>query len=344
VIPVNLHQRLAGLAALGPGLAAVSALALGAALLGAALALADVPVEPTLLALLLGLAAAQFWTPPARCLPGIACACRTLLRVGIVLSGWRLGLVPLTTLGTGHLLGVSALVVGTLLCGHWLARALGVDRDLGLLLAAGHAICGAAAIAAADAAAPSRARSAPAAIVLVTLAGTALLLVLPPLAKALALSPATSGMWAGGSLHEVAQALAAGAAIGDEGNAMATLFKLLRVLFLLPLVLLLPRLRRWQRHVIPDHAAAVRAQRPPLPWFVGAFAVVGALAAAGLVPNGLVPTLRDGQSTLMLLAMAGLGLQAPLRELRSVGWRPLLLTLLLTLLVSAGGLALALAV
>lgn len=339
---VNLPQRLTAIASRGPGLAVVAALALAAALLAALLTAAGVTTEPSLLALLSGLATAQLWTPPARCTPGITWASRPLLRLGVVLSGWRLGLVPFATIGLGDLLGTAALVVATLLCGRWLARALGVDRDLGLLLAAGHAICGASAIVATDAAAPIRARSVPAAIVLVTLAGTLLLLALPPLAHALGLSPTTTGIWAGGCLHEVAQALAAGEALGDEGSAMATLFKLARVLFLLPLVLLLPRLQR-STDASRQPTANGSTQRPPLPWFVGAFALVGGLAAAGLVPDALVPALRSSQGTLMLLAMAALGLQAPLRELRTVGWRPLLLTALLTLFVSTAGLALALA-
>lgn len=339
---VNLPRRLTAVASLGPGLAVTAALALAAALLAALLTAAGIAIEPTLLALLLGLATAHLGPPAARCTPGITWASRPLLRVGVVLSGWRLGLVPFATLGLGDLLGTAALVATTLLCGRWLARLLGVDHGLGLLLAAGHAICGASAIVAADAAARNRARGVPAAIVLVTLAGTLLLLALPPLAHALGLSPATTGIWAGGCLHEVAQALAVGEALGDEGSAMATLFKLARVLFLLPLVLLLPRLHR--RTDAPLHPAAnARAARPPLPWFVGAFALVGGLAAAGLVPDSLVPLLRGSQGTLMLLAMAALGLQAPLRELRTVGWRPLLLTVLLTLFVGAAGLVLALA-
>jgi uncharacterized integral membrane protein (TIGR00698 family) len=342
VCGVNLPQHPTAVESLGPGLAVVAALALAAALLAALLTAAGIAIEPTLLALLLGIATAQLWTPPTRCSPGITCAGRTLLRLGVVLSGWRLGLVPFATLGLGDLLGTAALVAATLLCGRWLARARGGDRDLGLLLAAGHAICGASAIVAADAAARNRARSVPAAIVLVTLAGTLVLLGLPPLAHTLGLSPATTGIWAGGCLHEVAQALAAGDALGDEGGAMATLFKLARVLFLLPLVLLLPRLQhRTAANQQPE--ANDRTPRPPLPWFVGAFALVGGLAAAGLVPDALVPALRTSQGTLMLLAMAALGLQAPLRELRTVGWRPLLLTALLTLFVGAAGLVLALA-
>lgn len=332
---VNIARHLE---ALGPGLTVVGVLALTAETLAAA----GVAVEPTQLALLLGLAVAQFGPLPARCAAGIGCAARPLLRLGVVLSGWRLGLVSFAALGVGDLLGTAALVVATLLCGCWLARALRVDRDLGLLLAAGHAICGASAIVAADASTRSREGHAPAAIVLVTLAGTLLLLALPPLAAACELSPTTRGIWAGGCLHEVAQALAAGEAIGDDGSAMATLFKLARVLFLLPLVLLLPRLHR-PSGAPAAAAASVATPRAPLPWFVAAFGVVGTLAAAGLVPDAMVPALRTSQRMLMLLAMAALGLQAPLRSLRAVGWRPLLLTALLTLFVGAAGLVLALA-
>lgn len=326
------------LTALGPGLGAVAGIAAAAALAKAA----GVPwLDPTALALLLGLVASSRLPERHRNGAGVQFAGRTLLRLCVVLSGWRLALVPREALAPLPLLLVAALVGATLLAGSWLGRRLRLTPDLGLLLAAGHAICGASAIAATASVVRGREGVAAAAIVLVTLAGTGLMLGLPALATAFSLSPEASGAWAGASLHEVAQALAAGQRYGDPGVATATVFKLARVLFLLPLVLLLPRLRSART----DTGAAEPHQADaPRPWFVLGFAVVGAASLAGAIPVALQPLLRAGQDGTMLLAMAALGLMTPLRRLTTIGWRPLTATVLLTSFVTLAGLALALLV
>lgn len=326
------------LAAAGPGLGLVVGIAAAAALAKAA----GVPwLDPTGLALLFGLAASGRLPERRRDGPGVQFAGRTLLRLGVVLSGWRLALVPREALAPWPLLLVAALVGTTLLAGRWLGRRLRLAPDLGLLLAAGHAICGASAIAATASVVRSRDGSAAAAIVLVTLAGTGLMLGLPALAVALPLPPEAAGAWAGASLHEVAQALAAGQQHGDTGVATATVFKLARVLFLVPLVLLLPRLHSPR---LDAAAAAPHEAKAPRPWFVLGFVVVGAASLAGAIPVTLQPLLRTGQDGTMLLAMAALGLMTPVRELTAIGWRPLTATVLLTSFVALAGLALALLV
>lgn len=326
------------LLAAGRGLGLVAGIAAAAAAAKAA----GVPLlDPTALALLLGLAASPWLPERLRSGPGVQFAGRTLLRLGVVLSGWRLALVPHEALAPLPLLLVAALVTATLLAGGWLGRRLRLAPDLALLLAAGHAICGASAIAATASLVRSRDATAAAAIVLVTLAGTVLMLGLPELAAAFALSPEASGAWAGASLHEVAQALAAGQRHGDASGATATVFKLARVLFLVPLVLLLPHLRssRDAKDADPRHAA-----RAPRPWFVLGFALVGAASLAGTIPAAAQPFLRAGQDGTMLLAMGALGLMTPLRTIAAIGWRPLAATVLLTSFVVLAGLALALLV
>jgi len=333
---VRTHHR--PLLTVGRGLGIVAGIAAAAALAKAA----GVPLlDPTALALLFGLAASPWLPEHHRTGPGVQFASRTLLRLGVVLSGWRLALVPSEALAPLPLLLVAALVGATLLAGGWLGRRLRLPPDLGLLLAAGHAICGASAIAAAASVLRSRSSAPTAAIVLVTLAGTGLMLGLPELAAAFALSPEGCGAWAGASLHEVAQALAAGQRHGDVSGAMATVFKLARVLFLVPVVLLLPH-----RRSSPDdpYAATRNAARAPRPWFVLGFVVVGAASLAGAVPATAQPFLRAGQDGAMLVAMAALGLMTPLRAVAAIGWRPLAATLLLTSFVALAGLALALLV
>lgn len=319
----------------GPGLlaaAAVTACGHGLAALAGA---AGMPVGPLLPTLLLGLLTAQVVPPPRAWLPGLELAGRPLLRAAIVLSALRLGLTPLTAIGAHGLAAVAVVVAATLWATHWFGRRLRLCGDLVWLLAAGHAICGAAAIGALATLRPTRGRDVTAAITLVTLAGTGVALLFPALGGALALPARTYGFWVGLSVHEVAHALAAGHARGDEAGAMATLVKLTRVVFLLPVVLVVRRTAR-------GNPANPTAGRVPVPWFVAAFALVALAANAGWIPAVIADPLRPLGAVLMSLAMAALGLQSPLRDLLALGWRPLLLATGATVFVGGLGLLLAL--
>jgi hypothetical protein len=178
-------------------------------------AMAGIVASPLVVALLLGLVIAQFGTLPGLVRPGLAFACRPLLRFAIVLLGLRIGLPQIAEIGVRGITSVAALVIGTLASGYWISRRLGLSKNLAWLLASGHAICGAAAIMATDSVLKAKEREVSQALTLVTLFGTVTMLVCPLLGKALELSTSTYGFWVGGSIHEVAQAVAAGFALGD---------------------------------------------------------------------------------------------------------------------------------
>lgn len=322
---------------LGPGLlfaGGIAAVATGIAQVGAAVGLV---ASPLVVALLLGLGLAQCRRWPAASLPGLEFACRPLLRFAIVLLGLRIGLPQIASIGTAGVAAVATIVVGTLGAGYWLGRRLGLSSNAAWLLAAGHAICGAAAIAAADSVLKAKDREVAQALTLVTLFGTVAMLVCPLLGQMLALSPTTYGFWAGGSVHEVAQAVAAGFALGDAHGEAASLVKMVRVAFLLPLGLFLA-------FVVARRTTGSARRRIVVPWFVVAFAAVAVVDALGLVPAAVANALRTTGTAAMTVAMAALGLKSSLRELATGGLRPLLVAGATTLVISglAFGLALAL--
>lgn len=320
-----------------PGVVAAALVAAVAYGLAALAARAGVVVDPLLPALLLGLAVAQLRPTPAAWRAGIAWSGRPLLRAAIVLSGLRLGLLPLEAVRAADVLALVGLVVGTLWLARRLGRALRLDDDLVWLLAAGHAVCGASAIAVADGVLRGRRSDVAAAIVLVTIAGTLLLVLLPLVGTALGMADDGYGFWVGSSVHEVGQALAAGHARGPVAGSMATLVKLARVTFLLPLGF-------WLRRVLRTRLAAGgggEAAPVPVPWFVVGFAAVGLAAVTGLVPAAVAAPLRLVGGVAMATAMAGLGLGVSLRDLRGTGPRPLLLTALVTTFLVVAGFVLA---
>jgi len=324
VVPVGVVRRLL------PGLLLAGGVAIVAQLLTPLLAAAGVVAGSMVVALLLGLVLAQLRPMPAWASPGVDFACRPVLRFAIVLLGLRIGLPQVAAVGASGLLAVLAIVVTTLLFGYWISRRLGLSSNLAWLLASGHAICGAAAVAAADSVLKAKDREVTQALTLVTLFGTVSMLLLPMLGSWLDLDAAGYGFWVGGSVHEVAQALAAGYARGEECGQAASLIKLVRVAHLLPLGLVLAV-------VVARRASASGGGRRRIlvPWFVIGFALVAGIDAVGAVPPGVADALRQVCSFAMTIAMAALGLKSSLREVASAGARPLLAAAATTTVIGA---------
>ena len=165
-------------------------------------------ISPLVAGVALGALFVNLVAIPAVCVPGVERGSRRLLRIGIVLLGLRLSLGDLAALGVRGLGVVAVVVVVTFFGTQWLARKLGVPKDLGLLVATGYSICGASAIAAMDGVVGADEEETAYAITLVTLCGTLAIFVLPLLGGPLGLSGEAFGSWVGGSVHDVGQVIA----------------------------------------------------------------------------------------------------------------------------------------
>lgn len=318
-----------------PGLALVALLSLFAWKLAALPALHAAGLGPLTLALLLGtlfgnLAPAGAATASRA---GLAWSQKPLLRWGVALYGFNLSLQQVAALGfagigTAWLSMASTLLLGWLLGRYWLR----MDRDSTLLTAAGSAICGAAAIMAVLPLLPGppekqAARSA-AAVASVTLFGTLAMLLYPLLYPWLGLPATHFGVYVGATVHEVAQVVAIGNALGPDVAGSALIAKMLRVLLLLPFLLLVSfRLQR--------NADAPRQRIAP-PWFALAFVACLLLNSLPL-PVALVAPLRQAAGLLLTGAMVALGCETTLARLRQTGLRPFLLSLCLFVHLFAGG-------
>ena len=309
--------RLGRMARLLPGLLLAGSVALLGILLTPVLAEMGVVAGPMVVSLLLGLVFAQCRPLPDVSMPGLNFACRPLLRFAIVLLGLRIGLPQIFAVGASGLAAISLIVIITLSFGYWVSRRLGLSRDCAWLLASGHAICGAAAVAAADSVLRAKDRDVTQALTMVTLFGTLTMLLLPMLGSWLGLDANVYGFWVGGSVHEVAQAVAAGFACGVEQGEAASIIKLVRVAHLLPLGLVLGVVVARRSHGGSQRSVIV-------PWFVLGFAAVAVLDAVGFVPAPVAGVLRELCRLAMTVAMAALGLKSSLRDVARAGARPLL--------------------
>ncbi|MDN5820735.1 MAG: putative sulfate exporter family transporter [Brachybacterium sp.] len=298
-------------------------------------------VSALIIAIVAGIVVANLASLPLSLAPGLSFAAKKFLRAGIVLLGLQVALGDLLALGAPMLAVVVAVVGGGVLGTLAIGRALGVDKGLTLLVACGFSICGAAAVAAAagvtDPDEEHEERTITA-IALVVLCGTLMIAAVPAVAAALQLDPETAGLWAGASIHEVAQVVAAGGAVGGGAAlTVAVIVKLARVLMLAPVMAVIGLQQR--------HAGASEGKRPPLvPLFVLGFLAMVLLRSVVPLPAGVLDLGNLFQTGLLAAAMFALGTGVKLRSLFQVGVRPLALAALSTLLVAAlalGGVLLA---
>jgi uncharacterized integral membrane protein (TIGR00698 family) len=266
---------------------------------------------PTMLfALLLGMAF-NFLADDPRFASGVDFASKPLLRLGVALLGFRLGLSDIAALGAEPILSIMLLVAGTILCGLALAPLLGRRWRFGLLTGGSVAICGASAALAISAVLPRRndiERDTLFTVVAVTTLSTVAMVLYPILFRTLGLSDAQSGFLVGATIHDVAQVVGAGYSISERAGDLATLVKLGRVM-LLPVVLL----------TIVLSTGAKSRSAIGIPGFVIAFVAFVALNSAGVVPSVVRDAAVLASQWLLIIAISALGVKTSLKAMLDLG-------------------------
>jgi len=301
---------------LGPGLMVSLAIAMASAFI------ADHYGGPTLLyALLFGMTF-HFLVEEGRCLPGIEFASRIILRVGVVLLGARITLEQIGSLGFETVVAAVLAVAATLCVGWASARLLGQRADFGVLTGGAVAICGASAALAISAVLPKHEnseRDTLLTVVGVTGLSTLAMITYPIICKLLGLGPEQTGMFLGGTIHDVAQVVGAGYMISPVTGDIATVVKLLRVALLVPAVVVVAWLFRRQ------HAGGERGRIPVVPGFLVAFMALVAINSCGVIPAAVTAGMNDLSRSCLVIAIAALGVKTSLQKLAKVGWRPIVM-------------------
>ncbi len=154
------------------------------------------------------------------------------------------------------------------------------------------------------------------------------------LVRALGLSPQQAGIFLGGTIHDVAQVVGAGYSLSAETGDVATLVKLLRVAMLLPVIVLAAAITRARASAGSDAGAA--GERPPLlPGFAVAFALLVAINSTGWVPAAVQAFGNDASRWCLVAAIAGIGMKTQLKELATVGFKPVALMIGETVFLAA---------
>ncbi len=308
------------LRALFPGVMACAVVAAAATFLGQHY---GAPV--LLFALLLGLSM-NFLSVTGPCSAGIEFCARNLLRVGVALLGLRITLDQVAALGWRPVLLVVLCVALTIAVSMVAARAMGFQGLFGLLTGGATAICGASAALALSAALPAhpqKERATLFAVIGVSALSTFAMVSYPMLVNLLGLDARAAGIFLGATIHDVAQVVGAGYSLSPETGDVATLVKLLRVAMLLPVIVLAAAITRSRAAA---EGSGGTSQRPPLlPGFAVAFALLVLANSTGWVPKTMQQLGGDASRWLLVTAIAGIGMKTQLKELATVGLKPVAL-------------------
>ena len=254
-----------------------------------------------------------------------------LLKSCVVGLGFGLPLDAVVSAGLTGLWVTGLGVLAILACGLLLARVFALDRACGHLISAGTAICGGSAIAAVAPVIGARSETISMSLACVFVLNAVALYAFPWVGGMLDLSQSQFAVWAAIAIHDTSSVIGAAATYGDQALAEATVLKLARALWIVPLVIgLLFVARRDERG----------AGRITWPVFVALFVLAAALRTAlpGLEEafDMISAAARRGLVLVLFLIGSGLGMTM----LRSLGWRPLAHATVLWLLVSSATLAL----
>ena len=256
-----------------------------------------------------------------------------LLQVAVVALGLGISLDSLVRAGSTGV-GITVLVIAAVFAvGIQLGRWMSVERDLSILVTAGTSICGGSAVAAIGPAIGASREAMSVALATVFVLNAVALYLFPPIGHLLGLSQHQFGVWAALAIHDTSSVVGAAASYGPLALEEATILKLARALWIVPLVLLIPR---WRKQPSTTGASPFFA----IPWFIGLF-VLAAIARSMADPGavGWFDTGARAGRIALVLTLFLIGANLTRGQLRAVGVRPLLHGLVLWIVVGSATLA-----
>lgn len=308
--------------------------------IGSAQIFTELSFSPMIIGIILGMLYANSLRNnlPETWVPGIQFCSKKLLRLGIILYGFRLTFMDVVAVGLPGIIIDVIVVTVTVIGGYWLGKALKMDRDIALLTSIGSGICGAAAVLGAESTIQTKPYKTAVAVATVVIFGTISMFLYPIAYRAgiLNLSPEEMGIYAGSTLHEVAHAVGAGNAMGPEISDVAVIVKMIRVMLLVPVLLILGY---WTAVSAVKHGNAGNATKGKvtIPWFALGFLAVIGFNSFSLSPQSVVDIINYIDTFLLTMAMVALGAETSIDKFKKAGAKPFILAFILFIWLIAGG-------
>lgn len=247
-----------------------------------------------------------------------------ILKVGIILAGISLSFTQVVQAGKYALILLVFTFATAFGVAYIVRRIFNIDWKLASLLSVSTAICGGTAVATVGPTIKAKDKDIAYAISATFLFDMITVLLFPLIGQLLGMTDQGYGLWIGTSVNDTSSVVAAGYAFSDSAGALATIVKLTRTLFIVPITLVFAYIyaKKEAKRISSDKTKVNLVKI--FPWFILGFLAMVALRTTGILPENIVKTLSFISKFLMAMALAGVGAKTSLAEIKDIGPIPMI--------------------
>lgn len=249
----------------------------------------------------------------------------TLLSISVVLLGGTLSIGAIFEIGWQGILFIVIQMALTIAFIVVVGKKMKFGIDFVLMMASGNSVCGSSAIASCAPVIHANSKDKGIAITMVNVTGTVLMIVLPVLATFLYQGQLVqSSALIGGTLQSVGQVVAAGSIVSDAVKEMATVFKIVRIIFLVVVILVLGSIKERSlvegiEDVEAEENSHTHQSRLKMPWYIKGFFLLCILYTAEIIPQSLSVLVKNLDNFIEIIALAGIGMRVSIADLLKQG-------------------------
>ena len=275
----------------------------------------------TLIALLLGMLLNPIVMRTDSYDSGMKWTSKYVLRAGIILAGITLSFSQVIEAGKYALVLMVFTLATAFGVGYLCKKVFKINWKLASLLSISTAICGGTAVATLGPTIHAKNRDIAYAISATFLFDLLTVIAFPWIGQWLGLSDTSYGLWIGTAVNDTSSVVAAGYAFSDAAGILATIVKLTRTLFIVPIVLIFSWI--YAKKETPSQSAEKVTIKNIFPWFILGFLIVVGIRSTGLLPETTVDSVAFLSKFFLSMALAAIGLKTSFKEIAGVGIKPM---------------------
>lgn len=245
-----------------------------------------------------------------------------LLQVAVVLLGFNMNLHESLKSGAEGMMFTVVSVVGVMALGVLIGYWMHINRKTSYLISSGTAICGGSAIAAVGPVLKANENEMAVSLGVIFILNSIALFIFPPIGHMLEMTQEQFGTWAAIAIHDTSSVVGAGEVYGEVALQTATLIKLTRALWIIPLAFV-------TMFIFRDRTGKIS-----IPWFIFIFVLAMIVNTYVALPEALTSTLVWIARRGMVVTLFLIGASLSLGTIKQVGVKPLLLALALWVVIS----------
>lgn len=252
-----------------------------------------------------------------------------LLQAAVVGLGFGMNLHESLAAGKDGIIFTIVSVTGVMVIGYSIGRMMGILPKLSYLISAGTAICGGSAIAAVSPVVKADDNETSISLAVIFTLNAIALFIFPPIGEMLGLTQNQFGLWAAIAIHDTSSVVGAASIYGEEALKVATTVKLTRALWIIPLSIVSIFIFARQNRNQEGEKTKIN-----IPWFIFLFILAMVISTYISLPEGLLEVIKVASHKALSVTLFLIGCGLSVASIKKVGFKPVLLGVILWIIIS----------